>query len=323
MNLDRLPRAVGLLPYLFFLSTDMTKIKELAKMYYHHHESLNRSPATVKWHKTVHRLFFEQCKINEPEDFTREAVRNFMYQGAKKELSPTTIRTYIRSLKAFSNWLFLEEYIEKNAFQKKLDLPTVEKKKCKLIPKNDLKKITKAINVYPDYKNTLERLRTKALFLIYANVGLRKSEALNIEMKNVFLEKGLIYIEKTKTRNWRNVVINKKLAAALNDYLDYLNEHKIKSKYLFFVSHPSFAMSDSYLKRMVRKIEIFARKRYKIKHFTLHMFRHSYISYGLAAGIPLTHIMTQVGHESFKTTEGYNHTPLDEMVNSLVSYSMY
>jgi site-specific recombinase XerD len=300
----------------------MHDLSYLTRQYYQHHQSIQSRKNTLRWHRQAHQHFFKTCNIATIDDLTRDKIRYFIYLKSQEGKSAETIRSYVRSIKAFYRWLLEEEYVENNIFQKKIHLPSVDERPLKLISRVDLRKIKNMIEAYPYYNDMLERLRTKALFALYMNTGMRKSEALDVKMEHVKLKERIVFIEKTKTRDCRNVVINDDLYNELLEYCEYLKEKGIKSHYLFSLSNPKLPMSDDALRNIKEKIETFGRRRYKIKKFTLNMFRHTYISYGIADGLSIPFIMNQVGHVQMTTTQRYTHSPQKEMIQQLSRYSI-
>jgi len=291
--------------------------------YYQHHRSLKSRENTLKWHYRAHQHFFKLCNIQTVDDITRESIRNFIFLKSQEGRSAETIRSYVRSVKAFYRWLLEEEYVTNNIFQKKIHLPQADERPLKLITRENLKKIHNILEVYPYYRNFLEKMRTKAIFALYMHTGMRKTEALEIRMESVKLKERIILIEKSKTRDYRNVIISDELFAILDEYVTYLKDNGLKTEYLFFGSDMNLQFSDGALRNIKKRIETFGRKRFKIQNFTLHMFRHSYISYGIADGLPLPYIMNQVGHTQITTTQGYTHRPEKEMMASLSHYSPF
>ena len=301
----------------------MHDLRYYTGQYYQHHRALKSRDNTLKWHQGAHRHFFRVCNIQTVDEITREAIRNFIFLKSQEGRSAETIRSYVRSVKAFYRWLLEEEYVTNNIFLKKIHLPQTDERPLKLIAREDLKKIRNILEVYPYYQNLLEKLRTKAIFALYMHTGMRKTEALEIRMESVKLKERIILIEKSKTRDCRNVIISDDLFAMLDEYTAYLKDQGLKTEYLFFSSDLKLPLSDGALRSIKEKIEAFGRKRFKIKNFTLHMFRHSYISYGIVDGLPLPYIMNQVGHTQITTTQGYTHRPQKEMMASLSRYSPF
>lgn len=300
----------------------MHNLAYLTGQYYRHHRAINSRKNTLRWHQQAHQHFFKLCNIQTVDDITRESIRHFIFLKSQEGRSAETIRSYVRSVKAFYCWLLEEDYVTNKIFEKKLHLPQADKPPLKLISREDLRKIHNILEVYPYYQNILEKLRTKLIFALYMHTGIRKTEALEIRMNCVKMPERIILLEKTKTRDCRNIILNDELVICLEEYLDYLKDHNLKPEYLFWGSDLKLPLSDGALRRIKEKIENFGRRRFKIKPFTLHMFRHSYISYGIVDSRPIPYIMNQVGHSQITTTQRYTHRPQKEMIESLSHYSV-
>ncbi|MCC5927815.1 MAG: tyrosine-type recombinase/integrase [Cyclobacteriaceae bacterium] len=135
--------------------------------------------------------------------------------------------------------------------------------------------------------------------LIYA-CGLRRSEALSLELTHVDYHRKLLIIKAAKGRKDRVVPLSDKLLELIRDYivcfkpLKYVFEGEIRGKMY------SATSLQNVLKQSVEKAGI-------NKPVTLHWLRHSYATHLLEGGTDLRYIQEILGHKSSRTTEIYTH----------------
>lgn len=137
------------------------------------------------------------------------------------------------------------------------------------------------------------------LSLIYA-CGLRRSELLNLSLKDIHSDRNLLIINQSKGKKDRVVPISDKLILLLREY--YL-QYKPK-KWLFEGQLPFSQYSERSLELVLKKSVIIANIK---KPVTLHWLRHSYATHLMESGTDLRFIQELLGHKSSKTTEIYTH----------------
>lgn len=158
-------------------------------------------------------------------------------------------------------------------------------------------------------ENTPNLKHKTLLSLLYA-CGLRIGEALNIEHKDLDLERGFTHIKSGKGRKDRYVPIPLRMCRLLSEYLGtykpgkYVFEGQGGGKY-------SQVSARQVLKRSLSKCGIG-------KRVTLHTLRHSHATHLLENGTDIRFIQELLGHNSPKTTMVYTHvstTSLDKIKN--------
>ncbi len=137
------------------------------------------------------------------------------------------------------------------------------------------------------------------LSLTYA-CGLRRSELLNLQFKDILSDRLLIHIKQGKGKKDRVVPLSHKL---LEELRAYYRLYKPKT-YLFEGQVAGEKYSETSLQLVLKE----AIKKTKInKPVTLHWLRHSYATHLLEQGTDLRYIQELLGHSSSRTTEIYTH----------------
>lgn len=257
-------------------------------------------------------------------------IQKFKYYLLSKRYSPSTIKTYTETVSTFLRFfsfkpiseinhtdliVFNNQYILQknlsNSFQNqvvngvKLFFQIVENKQLivellhrprreKKLPNVLSKEEVKAILEAP--KNSKHKAM---LSLIYA-CGLRRSELLNLTLKDILSDRNLLIIRQAKGKKDRVVPISSKLIELLRSYY---KEWKPKT-WLFEGQVENTQYS-------ARSLELVLKKSLKLacinKPVSLHWMRHSYATHLLENGTDLRYIQELLGHNSSRTTEIYTH----------------
>jgi integrase/recombinase XerD len=183
----------------------------------------------------------------------------------------------------------------KNRFNRKMEIDFIQRPRREKRLPNVLSKL--------EVKSILEspiNLKHRAMLsLIYA-CGLRRSELLNLTLKDVLSDRHLIFIRQSKGKKDRMLPISDKLISMLREYY---RAYKPK-KWLFEGQNPG----EQYSERSIQLVLNQALVKAKInKPVTLHWLRHSYATHLLENGTDLRYIQELLGHSSSKTTEIYTH----------------
>lgn len=140
----------------------------------------------------------------------------------------------------------------------------------------------------------------RVLLSVIYGCGLRRSEAIGLELDDVDRDRMLLSVRQSKGFKDRIVPISPKLVGMIDSYI-----RRYKPMiYLFEGQRQGYPYSAT----SVEKIFIVAYTKAGIrKKITLHGLRHSYATHLLEAGTDLRYIQELLGHKSSKTTEIYTH----------------
>ncbi|NMA50824.1 MAG: tyrosine-type recombinase/integrase [Mollicutes bacterium] len=171
----------------------------------------------------------------------------------------------------------------------KLERPKAKKELPIVLSKEDIQNLL----------NTIKNLKHKTILSIIYSAGLRVSEAVNLELKDIDSNRMLINIRGGKGKKDRLVMLSPKILELLREYYKIYKP----SKYLF-----EGEKEEKYSVRSIQSIFSKAKKEANIKlKASVHTLRHSYATHLLEAGTDLRYIQELLGHSSSKTTEIYTH----------------
>ena len=147
--------------------------------------------------------------------------------------------------------------------------------------------------------SALGNLKHKSMLCLIYSCGLRRSELLNLTLKQVDSNRKLLLIKQSKGRKDRMVPLSDKIIEMLREYYVVY-----KPKEWLFEGQTGGQYSAESLAKVLK----IALKQVKItKPVSLHWLRHSYATHLLEAGTDLRYIQELLGHGSSRTTEIYTH----------------
>jgi integrase/recombinase XerD len=145
----------------------------------------------------------------------------------------------------------------------------------------------------------LENIKHKSILSLIYSAGLRISESIHLELRDIDRSRGLLTIRQSKGKKDRYVPLSPKINALLTTYIEAYKPRK----YLF-EGQSGGLYSDRSIQNVFGKA---CEKAGITKHVTVHTLRHSYATHLLENGTDLRYIQEILGHSSSKTTEIYTH----------------
>ncbi len=133
-------------------------------------------------------------------------------------------------------------------------------------------------------------------FLLFT--GLRKGEAMTLPWRNVNLENGTVYLEKTKNGRTRSVLLN---ALARHVLEEMLALRRGDHPYVFPGREPNSPVTNP------SKVFAAALKAAGIEGFHCHDLRHTYASLAINSGATLYDVQKLLGHATSQMTQRYAH----------------
>jgi len=146
----------------------------------------------------------------------------------------------------------------------------------------------------------VELLKARMLLTVMYGCGLRISEALRLQVRDIDSGRMVIHIRQSKGRKDRYVPLGSTLLEELRDYW-----HRERPASFLF---PGSQADKPWNVASVRGEFRFAKRIARIeKPCTTHTLRHSYATHCLEAGMDVAMIQQILGHASLETTATYTH----------------
>lgn len=241
------------------------------------------------------------------KDFLKLTVNDLVkFISSLKELSPSSISHMISTLKTFYSYFIKIDKIKVN--------PTDALKSPKLglhLPEYlTIDEIDKLLDI--DITDPFTARNKAILELMYAT-GLRISEVISLEFKNIDTEECIVRVMGKGSKE-RIVPINDYALKALNTYLEEYRPLMVKNEvnnYLFLNNHGK-QMTRQGIFKMI-KAECL--KKGITKDISPHTIRHTFATHLLENGADLRIIQELLGHSDISTTQIYTHLTNDELKN--------
>lgn len=262
-------------------------IKEICEIYFNYAQ-LKHKPSTIKNDKHILNRFLTYFTENYDADNLKQInIELWLLQINIKH--PSLAHLCYRTLKAMFNWALKNEMVKKNPFTG-LKLPRKKLKHPAFITKEELSEIL--MNEPTEYM--------RDIYIIAFYSGLRLGELINLEWRNVHMDKKIIIVANTdtfSTKSGKDRVVP--LCGQIYDVLSKLNNIRGENKYVVKHLNPSY-ISHRFLKA-TRKTSLNNRE----IHF--HSLRHSFASNLVCKGVSLYTVKELLGHSDYSTTQIYAH----------------
>lgn len=220
---------------------------------------------------------------------------------------PKTIRRKIATLKAFTHYLYYQDKISANPFDK---IDTSFKEPLMLprtIPEHLIQKlitvayrnINNSISEYERYTS----IRNAAVIELLFATGARISEICSLKATDIDLISHTVRIFGKGSKERIIQIENNDVLAILKRYISAY-KHIIQPNSFFFLNNRKARLSEQSVRAIIQKLE----KQIKSDiHITPHMFRHSVATMLLEEDVDIRYIQKILGHSSITTTQIYTH----------------
>lgn len=231
------------------------------------------------------------------ENLNLEHIKNYIIFLTNEGKSILTILRHVSTLKSFYLFLINEKKIKCNIDQ--LDLP----KKPQHLPTVLSFEEVESLLEQPDMSKP-SGIRDRAMLEVMYATGLRVSELLTIEKKNLSIDKKQIRIF-GKGAKERYVPIS---SFALEYLIKYINEVRNESPYrnskYIFINKEGKPLSRQAFWQIIKN---YALKAGIIENVTPHTLRHCFATHLLENGADLRSVQEMLGHSDISTTQIYTH----------------
>lgn len=262
-------------------------------------ETLGYSQSIVNNYPKYVKSFLTQSKET-PENISEQHIKNYYNylqnrpnQRRQGKLSESYIHSQQLAIKGYFEYLERIEHITQNPFTLKLKSPKQEQRT--VFTQEEIKTLYQSAQ-------TLEE--TIILHLCYG-CGLRRSEVINLNTKDIDLEKKLLYVRKGKNKKRRVMPLTETIIKDIKKYevisMKYREGEKEDS---FLTNKKGERMSGSTIystfKTHLKRI-----KTLNPQNYTLHSLRHSIATHLLENDMSVEMVRDFLGHSQLSTTQIY------------------
>ena len=236
----------------------------------------------------------------EPKEIDLKELEEFIYELNSVYINPRSQARIISGIKAFFNYLILENDVANNPAYL-LESPKIGQKLPEILSVAEIDLLQSKIDL-----SKPEGHRNKAIIETLYACGLRVSELVNLRLSNLHFKEGFIIVT-GKGSKQRLIPIGEKAIHEINYYKEHYRSHlDIKQEFedILFLNRYgrqlTRVMIFTIIKNLARDAEI-------KKNISPHTFRHSFATHLVEGGADLRAVQEMLGHESIITTEIYTH----------------
>lgn len=263
-------------------------------------ESKNCAKATIRFYKELPSILSGFCSLDEPvEKINKEFVADFIRFLKSGTLAEQTVNSYLRRFRAFAYFLMEEEIID--SF--KIRMPHADKPLKEAYTEEELSKLLKKPNLK---KCSFAEYRSWVMVNYFLSTGQRMNSVLNIKIKDLDLNEGVIRLNKVKNRHATILPLSSDLIKILSEYMRY--RRGCENDYLFCTDHEEQLTSYG----LTSAIKRFNHSR-GVKKTSIHLFRNTYAKLYLMNGGDAFRLQKLMCHADIATTKEYLNLSVEDL----------
>lgn len=215
-------------------------------------------------------------------------------------LSTESVRTYLRTLRVFANWLTKppQRYCADSPLRH-LKLPKGDRTPRLPVGADILQRMLAVTD-----RETVDGTRTQAMLLTLVDGGLRANELASLSIGDVSLQDGVLLVRRAKSHHPRLVVVGNETLLTLRRYVvlrDSRPGADTRATARFFQTIHGTAFTYNGLRSWLRRLERLS----GVPHVYLHLLRHTSAIETLESGADVRTVQLKLGHADIATTQGY------------------
>lgn len=237
---------------------------------------------------------------SKPSQINQNHLADFLKYVNELGLATSSQARMLSGLKAFFNFLVLDETIQKSPTDL-FESPRIGRKLPDTLNFIEIESILNAVDLsFP------EGQRNRAILEVLYSCGLRVSELVNLKYSELYFDEGFIQVH-GKGNKSRLVPIGADAQKFLLIYFQQVRVHitpKKEAVDIVFLNRRGGQLSRVMIFLIIKEL---AKKIGLNKQISPHTFRHSFATHLIEGGADLRAVQEMLGHESITTTEIYTH----------------
>lgn len=264
---------------------------------YLHNEKKTSRNTELSYQRDLTKLcvFFYEQGITDVNKITATGLNSYVL-SMERQYAPATVSRNVASIKAFFHFLYKEHKVSEDVSES-LKAPRIEKKMPEIMSMQDVARLLEQ----PGGKTPKERRDKAMLELLYAT-GIRVSELISLQLKDLNLQMGFILCRDANKE--RAIPFGQKARKAMITYLEKARGELVgeaDSGYLF-VNCSGKPMSRQGFWKLLKQ---YASKAGIEADITPHTLRHCFAAHLVENGADLKSVQEMLGHSDISTTQIY------------------
>lgn len=257
----------------------------------------NRSTDTIRFYKWILNAISKWLSENEIyrwEDLTPDVIRKMLAELQDSGHSQGGVHAYYRTIKAYINWYWNEYDVELKNPITKVKCSNRKPEPLPGITISEIDKILSAVSgsEFPE--------RDNAMIYLLVDVGVRKSELMDLKYKNLNCDTGEVVIEHGKGDKRRTVFMGRECRKTVRKYFRLLRNCKPDDTIWYTIEGTPLTASGA--KEILRRLQ----KRAGFDKFhSFHDFRRCSAVESKRNGGSDIEVSRKLGHSSLEVTKRY------------------
>jgi integrase/recombinase XerC len=238
-----------------------------------------------------------------PEAATHIDVRAWIVSLVENQINARSINRKIATLRSFYKFLLKREIITTDPSSRIKVLKTA-KRLPQFVKQSELNILLDQF----DFKNSLNGWRDKVMLEVLYGTGIRLSELVNLEVKDIDLNKQTIKVLGKRNKE-RVIPFSNGLKVVILDYMK-AKEGLITKNGFFLITNKGEKVYPEFVYRIIKKY---------LKNYTSadktspHVLRHTFATHLLNKGADLNAVKDLLGHSSLAATQVYTHNSMEKL----------
>lgn len=265
--------------------------ERLVDAYLVYHRIEGSTPKTIAWHRYSLQRFTSYMKGGhlDLETLAKEHLRHYIIHLQDADLSPHTIATYVRSLRAWLHWLLAEGYVTTD-FASMIREPRTGEAPIDTLTPDEVRQLIAVCS------SGYNEGRDRAIITLLYDTGLRASELCGLRRQDYEDSPPQVRVY-GKGRKYRNVPLGRTAARELRRYL---RARKDQHPALFYSTRGGHLHPSTILVMLRRRGELAGGP-----HVYPHLLRHTFAVQYLRNGGDLFSLQKILGHTTLEMVRHY------------------
>ena len=241
-------------------------------------------------------------------EISLNGLRAYYMHLSSRDITSTTIQTYIRALRAFLRWCYAEDYIPVD-LSEKFRLPKAQRKAIDVLTDSEVFALLSCFNL-----RYLVQLRNYCMCALMLDSGLRLHEVVTLTLEHAHIPEGYLIVD-GKGNKQRVVPLGLSVRKAL---LRYLNRRpSCSASDRLFLMADLRPITDSTIRQVFRRLKV----RTGIQRLRPHLLRHTFATRYLENGGDMYALQQILGHTSLEMVKKYVHFTTGKTVPNFPNFS--